>query len=164
MGEVYEAEDQVLGTHIAVKTVAATISDNPLAARRLKQEVNLARRITHPNVCRIFDLGVHHVGAERSGPDVVFITMELIAGVSLAQRLRAEGPFTPRAALPIVRAMAAAIGAAHRAGIIHRDFKSENVMLATGGTDSGGDGPDGVRVVVMDFGLARGTPLTTHDS
>ena len=161
MGEVYEAEDEMLGTHIAVKTVAATISDNPLAARRLKQEVNLARRITHPNVCRIFDLGVHHGGADRSGPAVLFITMELIAGVSLAQRLHDEGPFSPQAALPIVRAMAAAIGAAHRAGVVHRDFKCENVMLASGGHD--GDG-DGVRVVVMDFGLARGTSLSTHDS
>jgi len=157
MGEVYEAEDEMLGTHIAVKTVAAPISDNPLAARRLKQEVNLARRITHPNVCRIFDLGVHHGGPERPGPGVLFITMELIAGISLAQRLRDQGPFSPAAAVPIARAMAAAIGAAHRAGIIHRDFKCENVMLAPGG-------PDGMRVVVMDFGLARGTSLSTHDS
>ena len=130
MGEVYEAEDEMLGTHIAVKTVAAPISDNPLAARRLKQEVNLARRITHPNVCRIFDLGVHHGGPERPGPGVLFITMELIAGISLAQRLRDQGPFSPGAAVPIARAMAAAIGAAHRAGVIHRDFKCENVMLA----------------------------------
>jgi len=157
MGEVYEAEDEMLGTHIAVKTVAAPISDNPLAARRLKQEVNLARRITHPNVCRIFDLGVHHSGPERPGPGVLFITMELIAGISLAQRLRDQGPFSPAAAVPIARAMAAAIGAAHRAGIIHRDFKCENVMLAP-------DGADGMRVVVMDFGLARGTSLSTHDS
>ena len=157
MGEVYEAEDEMLGTHIAVKTVAAPISDNPLAARRLKQEVNLARRITHPNVCRIFDLGVHSGSAERPGPGVLFITMELIAGISLAQRLRDQGPFSPLAAVPIARAMAAAIGAAHRAGVIHRDFKCENVMLAP-------DGADGVRVVVMDFGLARGTSLSTHDS
>ena len=167
MGEVYEAEDQMLGTHIAVKTIAATISDNPLAARRLKQEVNLARRITHPNVCRIFDLGVHHSGADRFNPDVLFITMELIAGVSLAQRLRDQGRFAPRAALPIVRAMAAAIGAAHRAGVVHRDFKSENVMLASGGEhrDEGDDSDgDGMRVVVMDFGLARATSLSTQDS
>ena len=163
MGEVYEAEDEMLGTHIAVKTVAASISDNPLAARRLKQEVNLARRITHPNVCRIFDLGVHHAGPERSGPDVLFITMELIAGVSLAQRLRDGGPFSPTAALPMVRAMAAAIGAAHRAGVVHRDFKSENVMLAAG-AQHGNDNGDDVRVVVMDFGLARNSTLSTQDS
>ena len=118
MGEVYEAEDEMLGTHIAVKTVAAPISDNPLAARRLKQEVNLARRITHPNVCRIFDLGVHHGGADRPGAGVLFITMELIAGISLAQRLRDAGPaFARRRRVPIARAMAAAIGAAHRAGV-----------------------------------------------
>ncbi len=156
MGEVYEAEDEMLGTRIAVKTVAAAISDNPHVANRLKQEVNLARRITHPNVCRIFDLGLHE-GGEHRGDGVLFLTMELIAGVSLSQRLHAEGRFSPEAALPVVKAMAAAIGAAHAAGVVHRDFKSDNVMLATGG----GQGP---RVVVMDFGLARGTWLSTHDS
>ena len=155
MGEVYEAEDEMLGTRIAVKTVAAAISDNPHVANRLKQEVNLARRITHPNVCRIFDLGMHDGGDRRDG--VLFLTMELIAGVSLAQRLHAEGRYSPEAALPVVKAMAAAVGAAHAAGVVHRDFKSDNVMLATGG----GYGP---RVVVMDFGLARGTWLSTHDS
>ncbi|MES1206936.1 MAG: serine/threonine-protein kinase [Pseudomonadota bacterium] len=156
MGEVYEAEDEMLGTRIAVKTVAAAISDNPHVANRLKQEVNLARRITHPNVCRIFDLGVQDAG-DRRGDGVLFLTMELIAGVSLAQRLRGEGRFSPQAALPIVKAMAAAIGAAHAAGVVHRDFKSDNVMLATSGADE-------PRVVVMDFGLARGTWLSTHDS
>lgn len=157
MGEVYEAEDEILGTRIAVKTIAATIADNSDAARRLKQEVNLARRITHPNVCRIFDLGTHGTGTQRAGPVVRFITMELIAGVSLAQRLREQGRYSPEAALPIVKAMAAAIGAAHRAAVVHRDFKTDNVMLAP-------DGTGGERVVVMDFGLARNTSLDTHDS
>ncbi|HVY37682.1 MAG TPA: serine/threonine-protein kinase, partial [Polyangia bacterium] len=156
MGEVYEAEDEMLGTRIAVKTVAAAISDNPHVANRLKQEVNLARRITHPNVCRIFDLGVHAAG-ERGGAGVLFLTMELIAGVSLAARVREQGRFSSEAAMPVAKAMAAAIGAAHAAGVVHRDFKSENVMLAEGATG-------GQRVVVMDFGLARGTWLSTHDS
>ena len=78
MGEVYEAEDLMLSTRIALKTLAATVSDDPQAIRRLKLEVNLARRITHPNVCRIFDIGVHEPGGEGGG--VLFITMELIAG------------------------------------------------------------------------------------
>jgi len=155
MGEVYEAEDEVLGTQIALKTIGAAIADNPQSARRLKQEVNLARRITHPNVCRIFDLGVHEQG--RPGTGVLFITMELIQGVSLAQRVKERGRFTPEAALPIVKAMAGALGAAHRAEVVHRDFKSDNVLLAP-------DGPDRERVVVMDFGLARNTSLNTHDS
>jgi serine/threonine protein kinase len=155
MGEVYEAEDVVLGTHIAVKTIGAAIADNPQSARRLKQEVTLARRITHPNVCRIFDLGVHDTS--RPGTGVLFITMELIQGVSLAQRIKERGRYTAEAALPIVRAMAGALGAAHRAEVVHRDFKSDNVMLAP-------DEPDHERVVVMDFGLARNISLDTNDS
>src|SRR6185312_1859301 len=150
-----EAEDEILGTHIALKTIAATIADSPEAARRLTQEVTLARRITHPNVCRIFDLGVHGGGPRT--PGVRFITMELIPGVSLAQRLKERGRFSPEAALPIVTGMAAALAAAHRAGVVHRDFKPDNVMLASGGAD-------GERVVVTDFGLARNNVPTTHDS
>ena len=106
MGEVYEAEDEMLSTRIAVKTIAATIADNPQAARRLKQEVNMARRITHPNVCRIFDLGVHGGGSDRADGRVLFFTMELLTGVSLAQRLSEQGRFSPEAALPIVIGMA----------------------------------------------------------
>ncbi len=156
MGEVYEAEDEMLGTRIAVKTIAATIADNPQAVRRLKQEVNMARRITHPNVCRIFDLGVHGGGTERPGGGVLFFTMELLTGVSLGQRLGEKGRFSPEEALPIVTGMAAALSAAHRAGVVHRDFKSDNVMLAAE--------PDGERVVVTDFGLARHTATATQDS
>jgi hypothetical protein len=156
MGEVYEAEDEMLGTRIAVKTIAATIADNPQAARRLKQEVNMARRITHPNVCRIFDLGVHGGGSDRPNGGVLFFTMELLTGVSLAQRLSEQGRFSPEAALPIVKGMAAALSAAHRAGVVHRDFKSDNVMLASEA--------DGERIVVTDFGLARHTATATVDS
>jgi serine/threonine protein kinase len=163
MGEVYEADDLMLSTRIALKTLAATVSDDPQAIRRLKLEVNLARRITHPNVCRIFDIGVHEPGGLGGG--VLFITMELIDGISLGQQLRDQGPLTAEAAYPIIEAMVAALGAAHKAGIIHRDFKSDNVMVAP--PFHAGNPP---RVVVMDFGLARasvpGLPSisTTFDS
>ncbi len=83
--------------------------------------------------------------------------MELIDGVSLAQRLKEVGRFSPEAALPIVTGMAAALDAAHRAGVVHRDFKTDNVMLAT--DQRGGD-----RIIVTDFGLARNTAPGTHDS
>jgi serine/threonine protein kinase len=156
MGEVYEAEDEMLGTRVAMKTIAATIADNPQAARRLKQEVSLARLITHPNVCRIFDLGVHGGGTDRPGAGVLFFTMELLTGVSLAQRLSEHGRLSTEAALPIVMGMAAALSAAHRAGVVHRDFKSDNVMLASEA--------DGERIVVTDFGLARHTATATLDS
>lgn len=148
MGEVYEAHDLMLNTRLALKTLAATISDNPQAIRRLKQEVNLARLITHPNVCRIFDLGIHEQSSPPAIPGVLFITMELVSGVSLGERLRKDGRLEGSAVLSIARAMVAAIGAAHRANIIHRDLKSDNVMLAP-------DENGAQRVVVMDFGLAR---------
>jgi tRNA A-37 threonylcarbamoyl transferase component Bud32 len=149
MGEVYEAEDSILNARLALKTLAATISDDPHAIRRLKQEVNLARRITHPNVCRIFDLGVHdQPSGGGSSQGQLFITMELVPGRSLGESLRNEGRVNPARAVPIVHSMVAAIGAAHRAKVVHRDFKSDNVMLAL---DEGG----AERVVVMDFGLAR---------
>jgi tRNA A-37 threonylcarbamoyl transferase component Bud32 len=149
MGEVYEAEDQLLGGRLAVKTMNAAISDNQQAIDRLKQEVNLARRITHESVCRIFDIGIHEPSNPRPGERVLFLTMELIEGVSLGERLRLTGPLPATEARPIVEAMGAALGAAHRAGVVHRDFKSDNVMLSTG------DGGGAPRVVVMDFGLAR---------
>jgi serine/threonine protein kinase len=150
MGEVYEAEDLVLHTRIAVKTLAAAVSDDPQAIRRLQLELSLTRRITHPNVCRMFDMGLHEPPGTPPGAGVVFITMELVPGQSLGQRLREGGPLGTDEALPIVEAMVAALAAAHRAGIIHRDFKSDNVMLAP--PLSPGAPP---WVVVMDFGLAR---------
>jgi tRNA A-37 threonylcarbamoyl transferase component Bud32 len=152
MGEVYEAYDLILNTRLALKTLAATISDDAHAIRRLKQEVNLARLITHPNVCRIFDLGVHEQSGERATPGVLFITMELVPGISLGERLRTSGRMSGASVLPIARAIVAAMGAAHRADIVHRDLKSDNVMLAP-------DEHGGERVVVMDFGLARAASL-----
>ena len=149
MGEVYEAYDLILNTRLAVKTLAATISDDPNAIRRLKHEVTFARLITHPNVCRIFDLGVHEQSGERPGPGVLFITMELVPGISLGERVRTKGRLPVDEALPIARPIVAGLGAAPRAGVVHREHKSDNVKLAP-------DEHGGERPVVMDFGLARG--------
>ncbi|HEY0713706.1 MAG TPA: protein kinase [Polyangia bacterium] len=146
MGEVYEAHDLRLGEPVALKTVNAELADNPMALRRLKREVPLARRITHANVCRIFDLEFHEL---PNGAPIWFLTMELIRGETLRQRLNRTGRITPAEALPIVEAIVAALATAHAAGIVHRDLKSENVM-----TTAPLEGNPG-RVVVMDFGLAR---------
>jgi eukaryotic-like serine/threonine-protein kinase len=144
MGEVYEAEDNELGERIALKTLrtlgGSQGSSESRSIDRFKREVQLARKVTHPNVCRIFDLGVDQAGGGR----IVFLTMELLAGESLAERLE-RGRLAPAEALPLVAQMADALAAAHAAGVIHRDFKSSNVMLVDGGK----------RVVVTDFGLAR---------
>jgi len=145
MGEVYEAEDLELAERVALKTVRPDIARHEGSIERLKREIHLARKVTHPSVCRIFDLGVHRMpGAEGGGETQVrFLTMELLGGETLSHRIRREERLAPAAALPIVRQVAAALGAAHEAGIVHRDFKSSNVILV------------GERAVVTDFGLAR---------
>ena len=155
MGEVYEAEDLELGGNVALKTIRAEIAADPHALERFKTEVHLARKVTHPCVCRIFD--VFHHRDESAGPDasdVTFLTMELLRGETLAVRLARAGRMAPAEARPLVEQMAEALEAAHRAGVIHRDFKSANVMLVPQGTD-----PADVRAVVTDFGLARRNPV-----
>ena len=154
MGEVYEAEDLELGEHVALKTVRPEIAEDPRALERFKTEVHLARKVTHPSVCRIFDV-FHHRGEPTGpgGPDVTFLTMELLRGETLADRLGRAGRVAPGDALPLVEQMASALEAAHSAGVIHRDFKSANVMLIPPGPGSAG-----IRAVVTDFGLARRDP------
>jgi tetratricopeptide (TPR) repeat protein/tRNA A-37 threonylcarbamoyl transferase component Bud32 len=142
MGEVYEAEDGVLGERVALKTIRSDVAADERSMERFLREVHLSRSVTHPNVCRIFDV-FHHEG-------VTFLTMELLPGETLADRLKRAGRIAPAEALPLVEQMAGALGAAHEAGVIHRDFKSGNVMLVPDERR-----PGGIRVVVTDFGLAR---------
>jgi serine/threonine protein kinase/TolB-like protein/DNA-directed RNA polymerase subunit RPC12/RpoP len=151
MGEVYEAEDVELRQEVALKTVSAHIGGDPAAIDRFKREIALARRVTHPNVCRIFDLGQHVLPPFPDGqslPPLTFLTMELLRGETLSQLLRRRGRLSVEEALPLIEQMGAALDAAHRAQIVHRDFKSENVFLVP---DAGGP-----RAVVTDFGVARG--------
>jgi serine/threonine protein kinase len=149
MGEVYEAEDLELGARVALKTIRPEISSNSWALNRFKQEIHLARRVTHPNVCRMFDIARHRgsIGSADSDFDQVFLTMELLEGESLADRLRREGRMNFADAWPIIQQTAEALQAAHQAGVIHRDFKPSNVLLIGAGNQ--------VRAVVTDFGLAR---------
>lgn len=149
MGEVYEAEDLELGDPVALKTVRHEIADSPRAIERFRREIQLSRKVTHPNVCRMFDLG------RDAAYDVTFLTMELVRGETLAERIRRDGRMKPEAALPLIRQMAAGLDAAHAAGVVHRDFKSANVMLVGEGAES--------RVVITDFGLAaRLRPVDTN--
>jgi tetratricopeptide (TPR) repeat protein len=142
MGEVYAAFDQELGERVALKTVRGG-TDTEQWLDRFRREVQLARKVTHPNVCRIFELGKHR--------GILFLTMEMIEGETLAYRIKAEGGMKPEQALPLIRQIASALDAAHAAGVVHRDLKSGNIMLATA--------PDGsARAVVTDFGLAHRMP------
>jgi eukaryotic-like serine/threonine-protein kinase len=152
MGEVYEAEDLELGVRVALKTVRPEVGALPGVVERFKREIQLARKVSHPSVCRTFDIGRHQ---PAGGPDVLFLTMEYLEGETLSQHLMAGGRLSPADALPLVHQMAAALQAAHDAGIVHRDFKSSNVILVPA--------KGGPRVVVTDFGLAR-APADGGDS
>lgn len=143
MGEVYEVEDIELRARIALKTVSSTRAVSQHQLNRFRQEIQLARKVSHPNVCRVFDLGRHH-DAEHG--EVLFLTMELLPGRTLAAYLMEHGPQTYDQALPLVRQMVQGLAAAHHVGVVHRDFKPGNVMLV--------DSPDGPVVKISDFGLA----------
>src|SRR5262249_46746084 len=147
MGEVYEAEDLLLRERLALKTIRRDAAHDDRMLERFKREIQLARKVTHPNVCRIFDVGFHR--------DTAFLTMELLCGETLDRRLRRTGRMSVADAEPIVAQLAAGLAAAHRAGVIHRDFKSANVMLV--------DHPAGTRAVITDFGLARPTTAPAAD-
>jgi predicted ATPase len=142
MGEVYEARDEELAITVALKTLRH-VGHADEALQQLKLEGLLARAVWHPNTCRVYDLDRHGDGDET----VWFFTMERLHGVTLADRLREGRPTLERAAR-LVRQMAAGLGAVHRAGVVHCDFKPANVMLVER------DGSE--QAVVTDFGTARG--------
>ncbi|PYP93026.1 MAG: hypothetical protein DMG65_02310 [Candidatus Angelobacter sp. Gp1-AA117] len=144
MGEVYEAEDLELNEQIALKVIRQHTSIGSAIVDRLRREVQLARKVTHPNVCRVFDLGYHR----QDHVEIIFLTMELIRGETLSERLKRLGKLEPQEAFPIAVQLCQALNAAHQAGVLHRDFKCGNVMLIGSGEQ--------VRAVVTDFGIARG--------
>jgi eukaryotic-like serine/threonine-protein kinase len=131
MGEVYEAVDQEINTHIALKTIYSKLSSDARSLNRFKQEIQLARRVTHPNVCRIYNLERYTLPDGSGASELTFLTMELLEGETLADRLRRRGRMSPEEALPLIRQIAAGMTAAHDAGVIHRDLKPSNVMLVS---------------------------------
>src|SRR5579884_2756570 len=136
MGAVYKARDIELDRLVALKVIRPELAGNPAILQRFKQELILARHITHKNVVRIYDLG------EADG--IKFITMEYVDGEDLRTLLKRHGKFSPKDAVRIVEQVCRALDAAHAEGVIHRDLKPQNVMEDRQG-----------RIVVMDFGLAR---------
>ncbi len=140
MGRVYKAYDKELGRTVALKIVRADLMASGDALQRFKQELILARKVTHKNVIRIFDLG------EADG--LKFITMDFIEGRDLKTILREKGKLTPEEAVKIIAQVCRALDAAHSEGVIHRDLKPQNIML---------DNQE--RVIVMDFGIARSAEM-----
>ena len=135
MGEVYRAEDLTLGQLVALKFLPETLSQDAAALARFHAEVRIARQVSHPNVCRMFDIG------EAEG--LLFLTMEYVDGEDLASVVRRIGRLSPDKATEVARQICAGLAAAHERGVIHRDLKPANVML---------DGAGKIRL--MDFGLA----------
>jgi serine/threonine protein kinase len=148
MGEVYEASDLALRETVALKTLSPTTMDDGDAVGRLIAEVRLARKVMHPHVCRILEFGLHRRQGDAREM-IPFLTMDLLDGETLAEHLRREGPLDPARALRVWKELAAGLAAVHQAGIVHRDFKTENVFLVRG------QNGEPSRAVVMDFGLAR---------
>jgi eukaryotic-like serine/threonine-protein kinase len=147
MGEVYEADDLELGETIALKTVLPAIAHDQKMLTLLKAEVQLSRKVTHPNVCRIFDLACHR-DPSPNVPPIWFVTMELLRGHSLTREIQQAGKLPIDRVLPLAEQMASGLEAARRAGVVHGDFKSGNVLLVRGADNT-------VRAVITDFGLAR---------
>ena len=152
MGEVYEAEDLELHEPVALKMIRPEIAVYyPNCLQRFKREVLLAKRVTHPNVCRIFDFfrdSESVAGDAEHGRELTFVSMELLRGETLSERLRRVGRIGSDEALSVVSQITAALDAAHGVGVLHRDLKPGNIFLVA--TDSA----KSVRVVVTDFGLA----------
>lgn len=158
-GEVYQAQDQALGVAVALKTLREEMARHPVQLERFRREIQNARRVTHPNVCRIFDMGVQRSGKLQR----FFLTMELLPGQSLATFIASKAPLSTADALPLVTQIAAGLQAAHDVGVVHRDLKPGNIMIADGGA-----GAPLLRAIITDFGLAisadqAGIGLTESD-
>jgi serine/threonine-protein kinase len=136
MGAVYRARDTELDEVVALKVLSNELGTSADSIERFKREVKLARRVTHPNVARTFDIG-EHAGTR-------FLTMEFIDGESLSDLMHAKGQLSLGRVLAIAGDICGGLSAAHKAGVVHRDLKPDNVMVASDG-----------RVVITDFGIAR---------
>ncbi|HVY10952.1 MAG TPA: Stk1 family PASTA domain-containing Ser/Thr kinase [Mycobacteriales bacterium] len=145
MASVYLATDNRLERRVAVKVMHAHLADDPETAARFQREARSAARLSHPDIVAVYDQGTEGGRA--------FLVMEYVAGANLREVLRDRGRLRPGQAVAVMDHMLAALAAAHRAGLVHRDVKPENVLVTADG-----------RVKVADFGLARavsGTTVTT---
>ena len=135
MGEVYRADDLKLGQAVALKFLPSTFAQDPTRLERFYSEVRIARQISHPNVCRMYDIGEHD--------GRLFLSMEYVDGEDLASLLRRIGRLPGDKALEIAQQLCAGLAAAHDKGVLHRDLKPSNVMIDGRG-----------RAMITDFGLA----------
>src|SRR6186997_2309059 len=135
MGDVYRADDLKLGQPVALKFLPESVDRDPARLTQLHTEVRMARQVSHPNVCRVYDVG------EFDGH--TFLSMEYVDGEDLASLLRRIGRFPQDRAIELSRQICAGLAAAHDRGVVHRDLKPANIMLDGSG-----------RIRITDFGLA----------
>jgi len=141
MGLVYRVRDRETTEVLALKRLRPEIARDPAMIERFKDEIRLARRITHKNVCRIYDF--------NRVDDLAYITMEYVDGESLRAYLKRVGKLSPERVIDVARQIATGLGEAHAQGVIHRDLKPDNVIIARDGL-----------VKLMDFGIARALEST----
>jgi serine/threonine-protein kinase len=136
MSDVYLAKDLLLDRPVAVKVLFTEYARDPAFVERFRREAQAAANLNHPNIVAVYDWG------QQSG--TYFIVMEYIEGRSLSDIVRTEGPLHPRRAAEIAADVAAALGFAHRNGVVHRDIKPGNILISPSG-----------QVKVADFGIAQ---------
>jgi len=141
MGTIYKVHDRELDRDIALKVIRPDIAGNPVVLERFKREIQLSSEVTHKNVLRVYDLG------ESEG--IKFVTMQLVDGEDLSQRLKRDGKLPQEQLADVFRKICEGLAAAHDQGVIHRDLKPHNVML----DHAGG-------VYLTDFGLAKSLTQT----
>ena len=137
MGQVYLAQDEVLGREVALKVLWERLAESEEFVERFRREARSVAALSHPNIVSVYDQG-------RSEDGTYYIAMEHVSGGTLKERIVAEGPLDDREAADVAIHISEALGAAHEGGVIHRDIKPHNILL----TDSG-------EVKVVDFGIAR---------
>src|SRR5271156_5033771 len=143
MAEVYRAHDRLLDRPVALKVLFPELSVDRSFVERFRREAQAAAYLSHPNIVPVFDWG------EDSG--TYFIVMELVEGTSLAEMLRGGATISPARSAQIVAQVAAALGYAHRSGVVHRDVKPGNILITRGG-----------QVKVTDFGIAQAVSSEDH--
>lgn len=140
MGVVYQATDKILNVAVALKILNSKLLNEEKTIERLKREVILARKVAHPNVCRIYDIG------ENRG--IHYVSMELLQGETLADKVKKEGALPLEVGFTISQQILQALAEAHRLGIIHRDLKPQNIMVDTK-----------LETRIMDFGISTSSEL-----
>ncbi|WP_030491284.1 serine/threonine-protein kinase [Micromonospora chokoriensis] len=150
MGDVWRASDLILGRQVAVKVLLPALVSDPDFIARFRAEARIMAALRHPGIVQVFDCGADDL---PDGSRADYLVMEFVAGEPLSKRIETAGRLEVAETMSIVAQAAAALNAAHRGGIVHRDVKPSNLLVHEDGT-----------VVLVDFGVARSTDITSITS